>query len=79
MTYALEYSDDGERWSAVQEKYHCADAPVGSPFRRRPVNRERLQDIQREAEFHSHRYAHVRIKHPQFPAPEMRDNQEQAK
>lgn len=63
MTYKLESSNDGVSWSPIQEKYHCSDAPVGSPLRRRPITRERLQDIQREAEFHSHRFKSVRIIH----------------
>lgn len=75
MTYALEYSEDGRSWRSVQEKHYCWDAPAGSPLRQRPVTRSRLQDIQREAEFHSYRYNWVRIVHPKdLSAPVMRDN-----
>ena len=63
MTYALEYSDDGKAWRVAYEKRTRLDCP-GTGVRRSPVTRERLQDIQREAEFWSHRYPHVRIKHP---------------
>ena len=51
MAYSLEYSQDRATWSPVIE---------GD----RPVKRERLQDIQREAEFHSYHFPLVRIVHP---------------
>lgn len=63
MTYALEYSEDGKAWRVAREKRTRLDCH-GTGVRRVPVTRERLQDIQREAEFWSHRYPHVRIKHP---------------
>lgn len=50
MLYALEYSYDKYNWKAVGEN--------------KPVTRDRLQDVQREAEFYSRRYPYVRIVHP---------------
>jgi hypothetical protein len=63
MTYSIEYSEDGANWHAVTEKRMRLDCP-GTGFRTEPVTCDRLQDIYREAEFHSHRYPHVRIVHP---------------
>ena len=63
MTYRLESSHDGKKWAAVMEQRTRLDCP-GSGMRKEPVTRDRLQDIQREAEFHSHRFPHVRIIHP---------------
>tara|TARA_Y100000114_G_scaffold153717_2_gene174285 strand:- start:36428 stop:36625 length:198 start_codon:yes stop_codon:yes gene_type:complete len=63
MAYRLESSADGKQWSPITEKRTRLDCP-GSNFRNEPVTRDRLQDIQREAEFHSHRFPHVRIIHP---------------
>ncbi|MCB4863207.1 hypothetical protein K7W03_26905 [Sphingobium sp. PNB] len=66
MTYRLESSHDGKKWTAVMEQRTRLDCP-GSGMRKEPVKRDRLQDIQREAEFHSHRFPHVRIIHPTTP------------
>lgn len=65
--YALEYSRDGYNWRSVTEKRTRLDCQ-GSGLRSEPVTRQTLQDIQREAEFHSHRYPHVRIVHPNVAA-----------
>jgi hypothetical protein len=70
MSYSLEYSNDSEHWFAVTEKRTRLDCPA-SGVRNERVTRERLQDIHREAEFHSHRYPHVRVVHRR--AAEARD------
>lgn len=61
--YGLEYSINGLLWRSVTEKRTALDC---NGLRTMPVTRDRLQDIQREAEFHSHRYPHVRILHPKM-------------
>lgn len=58
--YSLESSLDGTRWHAVTEKVGDLDCPAMG-YRAAPVKRNRQQDIEREAEFHSHRYPYVRI------------------
>lgn len=62
MTYKLEYSQEGESWHTVTEGAYTSIASV--PKSTRPVERDRLPDIYREAEFHSHRYPHVRVVFP---------------
>jgi hypothetical protein len=61
--YGLEYSIDGQHWRTVPEKRTYSDCP-GTGIRNVPVTRSNLSEIQREAEFWSHRYPHVRINHP---------------
>lgn len=62
MAYNLEYSDDGKKWHPVMEGASTSIAI--KPGSKRPVTRDLLQDIYREAEFHSHRYARVRVVFP---------------
>lgn len=59
--YKLQYSTDGVTWKNVTESACVSVASTSNS--RRDVTRERLQDIYREAEFHSHRYPHVRVIH----------------
>jgi len=59
MVYKLEHSEDLLKWQPVME--HCHTSIATKHGDRRQVTRERIQDIYREAEFHSKRYFHVRI------------------
>jgi hypothetical protein len=60
--YKLEKSEDGTIWSPILENCHTSIATRHGD--KRQVTRDRLQDIYWEAEFHSHRFPHVRIVHP---------------
>lgn len=59
MSYGLKYSADGITWHIAKESaYSNVAEKAGS---KRPVIRDRLQDIYREAEFWSKRHRHVKI------------------
>lgn len=62
MAYGLKFSDDDITWHVAMESAYTNIAERITA--RRPVTRERLQDIYREAEFWSKKYRHVAVVFP---------------